>query len=437
MKDFVIGWIRNFYLHKDAAGKVIFDKSAYDEQAPYWSAGMFVLLILLSMILWWLARQILLRGLHLVADRSVVTWDDHLIHNRVFRALAYLLPLMLMEYFLSIVFYEYPSWRLFSGKVLDVLIIIAVLVSLNRTLNALRDIINEKETYRDKPIQSYFQISKIIITGIFVILILARITNQSPLFFLTSLGAMTAILVLVFKDTILGFVGSIQLAANDMIRIDDWVTMDKYGADGNVVEINLATVKVQNFDKTITTIPTYAFISDSFINWRGMQESEGRRIKRSLHIQIDSIHFASDELLEKLSKIAVLHEYVTSTQQRIEAYNRERGYDGEASINARRQTNIGLFRMYVEKYLQHHPEINQEMPLLSRQMAPTPNGVPLEIYCFTREKDWHTYERITADIFDHLFATVKTFELELFENPSGRDIRNLKWQEGDAAKSTS
>lgn len=426
MKEWIIDWIRNFYIHQNNAGKWIFDETAFHEHAPFWSAGLLIAMVLLSLLMWWFARQVLFRGLHLFADRSATTWDDHLVSNKVFRAVAYLLPLTFMEYFFSIVFYQYPTWNSFANRVLDVLIIVVILVSINRFLNALRDIVKEKDAYRDKPIQSYFQISKIVTTGIFVILILARVTNQSPLFFLTSLGAMTAILVLVFKDTILGFVGSIQLAANDMIRIGDWVTMDKYGADGYVTEINLATVKVQNFDKTITTIPTYAFISDSFINWRGMQESDGRRIKRSLFIQIDTIHFASDELLAKLSGIEVLKDYVRSTQEDIIAYNERHGFGDDDFINARRQTNIGLFRMYVEKYLLHHPEINQAMPLLSRQLAPTPNGVPLEIYCFTKDKDWHNYERITGDIFDHLFATVKAFELELFENPSGRDVRNVK-----------
>lgn len=425
MKEFVIDWIHKWYMHRNDAGVWYFDKQAFSEQAPFWAVGLFLTMILASLLLWWLARQVLLRGLHLLADRSKTTLDDHLMSNKVFRAVALLLPLMFMEYFLSIVFYQFPAWNNFTNRVLDVLIILAILISIIRTLNALRDILQEKEIYRDKPIQSYFQITKIIFTGIFLILILARVTNQSPLFFLTSLGAMTAILVLVFKDTILGFVGSIQLAANDMIRLGDWVTMDKYGADGEVIEINLATVKVQNFDKTITTIPTYAFISDSFINWRGMQESDGRRIKRSMFIQIDTIHFASDELLEKLSKISVLEEYVRKTQEKVEAYNREHGFDSKESINAKRQTNIGLFRKYVELYLANHPEVNQNMPLLSRQLAPTPNGVPLEIYCFTNDKEWKSYERIMADIFDHLFASVDTFELELFENPSSRDVRQI------------
>ncbi len=425
MKEFIIEWIRNRYVHR-INGAWFFDEAAYRDHAPWWALLLFVSMVLFCLAMWWFARQVLLRGLYLLADRSSTTWDDHLLSNRVFRAIAYLLPLTFMEYFFSIVFYQYPALNNISKKVVDVLIITVVLVSINRTLNAIRDIVKEKEIYRDKPVQSYFQISKITITFIFVILILARISNQSPMFFLTSLGAMAAIVALVFKDTIMGFVSSVQLASNDMIRIGDWVTMDKYGADGYVTEINVGTVKVQNFDMTYTTIPTYAFINDSFVNWRGMQESQGRRIKRSLYIQIDSIHFASDELLEKLSNIRILHDYIRNTQTRIEAYNTEHGFGEDDFINAKRQTNIGLFRMYVENYLLNHPEINQRMPLMSRQLAPTPNGVPLEIYCFTRDKSWNNYERSMADIFDHLFATVNSFELELFENPSGRDLRELK-----------
>lgn len=423
MKELITGWIRNFYVYEVAGDKWYFSKEAFDQHAPYWSAGLFVAVVVVCFILWWIARQVLLRAVHVIALRSHTTWDDKLISNRVFHAVAYVLPLMFMEFFLSVVFYRYPTWQLAFHKIVDVGIILIVLVAINRTMNAIRDIVRTNEVYRDKPIQSYFQISKIVITGIFIILMLARITNQSPLFFLTSLGAMTAILLLVFKDTILGFVGSIQLAANDMIRLGDWVTMDKYGADGTVTEINLATVKVQNFDKTITTIPTYAFISDSFINWRGMQESDGRRIKRPVYIQIDTIHFASEELLERLSKIRVLEEYVRDTQQRVEQYNSEHGFSSDDRINAKAQTNIGLFRNYVENYLKYHPDINQDMPLIARQLAPTPNGIPIEIYCFCKDKEWNNYERVMADIFDHLFATVKLFELEMFESPGGRDIR--------------
>lgn len=424
MKDSIIQWIHHFYETTENGVKT-FNSVAFDRQAPFWSAGLFVALVVISLILWWLARNVLRMILNTIADKSATSIDDHLISNKVFRAIGYLLPFTFMEYFFSIVFYQYPRWYAFSNKVVDILIITVILVSIYRTLNAIRDIINEKEIYQDKPIQSYFQISKIVVTSIFVILILARLTNQTPLFFITSLGAATAILVLVFKDTILGFVGSVQLSTNNMIRINDWITMDKYAADGYVMEINVATVKVQNFDYTISTIPTYAFISDSFKNWRGMQESGGRRIKRSLFIQMNSIQFASDELLDKLSGIKILSDYVLKTQTDMEIYNKENGFGKDDFINARRQTNIGLFRMYIQRYLENHPEINPDMYIMSRQLAPTPNGLPLEVYCFTFIQEWTRYERVMSDIFDHLFATVKSFELELFENPTGSDVRGM------------
>jgi miniconductance mechanosensitive channel len=427
VKEIIVDWIRNFYVHEQN-GVIVFDQESYMDQAPAWAFAMFIAMVAFSLVLWWLARQVLIRGLHSLADHTKAQWDDHLLKNRVFRAVAYLLPLAFLEYFFSIVFYEFPALNDFSRKVTDILIIIVVLISINRTLNAIRDILKSNSIYRDKPIQSYFQISKIGVTFIFVILILSRIANQSPWFFLTSLGAMTAILALVFKDTILGFVSSVQLAANDMIRIGDWVTVEKYGVDGFVTEINVGTVMVQNFDMTISTIPTYAFINDSFVNWRGMQNSHGRRIKRSLYIQIDSVRFASDELLKKLGGIRILKDYIDNTQREIEEYNNRHGFGEDDFINARRQTNIGLFRMYIENYLLNHSAINQDMPLMSRQLAPTPNGVPLEIYCFTADKIWVNYEKVMADIFDHLLATVGTFELTLFENPSGKDFRRLTEQ---------
>lgn len=422
MKEKIIGYIEHFYWSKN--GEVYsFDKEGFTNHLPYWAAGMFLLSIVLFFFLWIITRKIIVAGINALMRKSKLTWDDYFITNKVFNALGYFVPLMIMKPAWNIAFYHYPTWNKIALKGIDALLIIVVMIAVNRTLNVFRDILKEKDLYKDKPVQSYFQITKIIASGIFLILLLASITNQSPLFFLTSLGAMTAILVLVFKDTILGFVGSIQLAANDMIRIDDWVTMEKYGADGTVEEINLTTVKVRNFDKTITTIPTYAFIADSFINWRGMQESNGRRLKRSLSIQMESIHFADSELIKRLSGIKILQEYIQETQSTVEGYNKQFGFDANDKINARRQTNIGLFRKYVELYLFHHPDVNNTMPLLSRQMAPSPTGVPIEIYCFIASKEWQEFERISADIFDHLFAVISEFELEIFENPSGRDIR--------------
>jgi miniconductance mechanosensitive channel len=418
MKDAIIQWIRSFY------GTTNFNHSAYEQQAIYWAVGMFVVLIAFSLAIWYVSRGILIKVLYALVDRTKSSLDDHLVKNKVFRSLAHLVPLMFMDYFLSIVFYQFPYMHGGLSRLVSVLILFAVMVSINRGLNAFRDIIKEKEVYSDKPIQSYFQVGKIAVSGIFFIIMLSVVTSKSPIFFLTSLGAVSAILLLVFKDTILGFVGSIQLSVNDMIRIGDWVTMEKFGADGEVEEINLATVKVRNFDKTITTIPTYSFISDSFRNWRGMQESEGRRIKRSVNIQIDSIHFASEDLIQQLGKINILNNFIQEREKEIQAYNEKNGFVGEQAVNGRKQTNIGLFRRYIEYYLQHNLEINQNMHSLVRQLDSSDKGVPIEVYCFTKTKVWDQYELITADIFDHIFAIVPLFELTIFESPTGKDFRN-------------
>lgn len=426
MKDAVVNWIRHFYFQPNQYGDIYFNQASYDAHAIYWATGMTLLLILCSVLMWYFSKSVMLRVLHIVVDRSKVTWDDHLLHNKVFRSLAQLVPLMFLEYFLSIAFYRYPTMAGYWSRIVLVLIIFSTLISINRTANALRDIVQEKELYKDKPIQSYFQVVKIISSGILIILILSILTNRTPVFFLTSLGAMTAIIVLVFKDTILGFVGSVQMATNDLIRIGDWITMDKFGADGIVTEINLATVKVQNFDKTITTIPTYSFISDSFKNWRGMQESDGRRIKRAVNIQIDSIGFASPELIEKLRNIRILRNFIEERQQEIAAYNQTHGFSPDDDpINARRQTNIGLFRRYIEYYLHHNPQVNHEMTAMVRQLAPSETGIPLEVYCFTKTKIWDQYEVAMADIFDHIFAIAHYFELRIFENPTGNDFKRL------------
>ncbi len=419
MKNQVINWIQGYYYHKD-----VFDQSAWDSDKILWTLGLFAALVLASVIVWFLSRLILIQIVHVAAIKSKSTWDDHLVHNRVFKGLALLVPLMFMEYFLSIAFFAYPDLLVYSNKVVMVLIILASIVIVNRVFNGVKDILMEFEAFKDKPIQSYTQILKIIISGILIIAILSVLTNKSPLFFLTSLGAISAILLLIFKDTILGFVGSIQLATYDMIRIGDWVTMEKYGADGDVEEINLTTVKVRNFDKTITTIPTYSFISDSFKNWRGMEESDGRRIKRSFRIHLDSVHFASPELVQKLMEIPSLKEFVEKRQKEIKAYNEENGYTGKMEIYGRRQTNLGLFRHYIEYYLKKNPGVNQNMTLMVRQLEATELGVPLEIYCFTKTKEWANYEVVIADIFDHLFAIIPEFELRLFERPAGHDFRS-------------
>ncbi len=424
MREYIISWIKSFYYTYDQTGKH-FNLSAYNHDAKYWALGMLGALIIASYLIWLASRFAMVQILNVVIDRTKTIWDDYLMKYKFFRALAQLVPLMFTEYCLTIVFYKFPYFVSFSHKLVAILIVLVIVLSINRFLSAARDILMENERYRDKPIQSYFQLSKIIIGFIFITIMVSIITGTAPVYFLTSLGAVSAILLLIFKDTILGFVGSIQLSANDMIRIGDWVTMDKFGADGEVEEINLATVKVRNFDKTITTIPTYSFISDSFKNWRGMQESDGRRVKRALKISISSIKFADDELLDRLKKIQVLSSFITTRQEEIKRYNEEHGFVGDNAINGRRQTNLGIFRRYIEHYLSHKVEINQDMILMVRQLEPTEIGVPIEIYCFTKTKSWEPYELAISDIFDHIFAMTPLFDLQIFEKPSSKDMRLL------------
>ena len=424
MKESIINWIKGFYtVTKEQSTS--FDATSFENDLAYWTLGLFGALILSSFLIWFISRFVFVRIVHSFLDKTKAKWDDHFIHNRVFRGIALAVPLLFMEYFLSIVFFAYPAVLIPASKAVSVLIALVGIIVLNRSLNSFKDIITDIEAYRDKPIQSYIQVLKIIFSGILIILLLSVLTDKTPIFFLTSLGAISAILLLIFKDTILGFVGSIQLSSNDMIRIGDWITMEKFGADGDVEEINLTTVKVRNFDRTITTIPTYSFIADSFKNWRGMQESDGRRIKRAVHIQIDSIQFTSPELLNRLKKVNLLKDFIEQREQEIIAYNQKHGYNDTTIVNGRRQTNIGLFRRYVEYYLKHNHAINQNMTLIVRQLEPKETGLPVELYCFTKTKKWEAYEEIMADIFDHLFAIIDLFELRYFESPSGHDFKSL------------
>lgn len=425
MREEIIKWIRSFY-ESTWNGNTVFDSQAYEFHAPFWAVGMLCSLLLLSLIAWYISRFLLIRVSFLFFDRTKTKWDDYLLKNKFFRAVAYLIPLMFMEYFISIVFYNYPRIHGAINKLTESLIIVVFIIAINRFLSALRDIIQDRPSLRDKPVQSYIQVIKITISIILIVVIISLLTGVSPATFLASLGAASAIVLLIFKDTILGFVGSLQLGANDMVRIGDWVTMEKYGADGMVEEISLATVKVRNFDRTITTIPTYAMVSDSFKNWRGMVESDGRRIKRSIRINIETVKFADDELIERLKAISVLREFITKRQEEIRRYNEENGFVGANAINGRKQTNLGVFRKYVEHYLRQKVEINHDMPLMVRQLEPTDTGIPLEVYCFSRSKVWVEYESVQSDIFDHILSMIHLFDLRIFEQPSGNDFRSLK-----------
>lgn len=384
-----------------------------------------ILAVGLSFLLWWITRKILIQIIHGLVYRSKTKWDDYLIKNKFFAALAHLVPFLFVETLLRIVFSDFPKLTDFLLRFVGLIVVLISLVAINRFLNAANDVLSERENLKDKPIKSYFQLAKIIVTCLLVILMISIAFKVNPLVVLTSMGALTAIIILVFKDTILGFVGSIQLASNDMIRIGDWVTMEKYGADGDVIEINLATVKIQNFDKTITTIPTYSFISDSFKNWRGMLDSDGRRLMRSINIKIQSVKFCSPELLDKVKEIELIRDYVVRKQEEITLYNSTHETNENVLLNGRSQTNIGIFRYYVSKYLENNASINNEMTLIVRQLEPTEKGLPLQLYAFTKTQEWAIYEAQIADIFDHLLAAIRFFELEVFEIPAGSDMKNL------------
>jgi miniconductance mechanosensitive channel len=284
--------------------------------------------------------------------------------------------------------------------------------------------LNTKEKYGDKPLKSYVQIMMIFAWGIGVFFIINILTGFS-LASLTTLGAASAALLLIFRDTILGFVASIQVSVNDIVRIGDWITFSKYGADGNVMEINLASVRVQNFDNTFTTIPTYSLISDSFQNWRGMKESGGRRIKRAIYIKTSSVKFLSEKEIEVFKNIALVKNYIEHRQKDIDESNSANKVDKSLLLNGRNQTNLGIFRKYLDAYLSDHPAIHKEMLLMVRHLAPTEKGIPVEIYCFSKDKRWENYEHIQAEILDHTIAAVSYFDLELFELPTGKDFSHL------------
>ncbi len=306
-------------------------------------------------------------------------------------------------------------WEAFFGKIVGIYIVVLTLWIIRSVLKSIRDYLKEKPKYSDKPIDSFIQVIMIMLWVFGIGIIISEIFSISTSALLGTLGAVSAFIILIFRDTILGFVASVQVALNDMVRIGDWITFDKYGADGDVIEINLATVKVRNFDHTTTTIPTYSLISDSFRNWRGMLDSDGRRIKRSILIKSKSIRFLSDAELEGLKRIQLITNYIEQRQMEISAYNSAHGIDKTLLVNGRNMTNFGLFRTYITGYLEQHPSLNKDMILLCRQLQPTPQGMPLEIYVFSKDQRFEQYEFVMADLFDHIIASVPYFDLEVFE----------------------
>lgn len=375
--------------------------------------AMFVLIGLVDFVI----RKILIQIFSRFAERSKTKFDDLLVLHKAPRNVAHIVPLLLALELLPLVLIDFPYIEQLAQKGLMIFSILLALWIVRSLLNTIKSYFKTLPHLRDKPIDSYVQVFMIFAWVVGLTSALAIMTGFPFLHFITTLGAASAVILLIFKDTILGFVASIQVSINDMVRIGDWVTFEKYGADGDVVEINLATVKVLNFDKTTTTIPTYALISDSFKNWRSMTQSDGRRIKRALIIKQNSIKFLSPEDVARLTKIQLIKAYLEKRQSDINAYNSSNNIDKEIAINGRNLTNIGAFRKYAESYVSNHSAINKNMIIMVRHLAPTPQGLPLEIYAFSSDKRWENYEYIMADIFDHLLAAVSFFDLELFELP--------------------
>ena len=369
-------------------------------------------------------RKVIIKIFNQIAERSKTHFDDFLVSNKVPRNIAHIIPLLVAIEIIPTIFIDFPYLENILEKGAEVFAIVLTLWIVRSLLNSLKSYFKTLPRLKDKPIDSYIQVFMIIAWSIGILSAFAILTGIPFIKYITTLGAASAVMLLIFKDTLLGFVASIQVSMNDMVRIGDWITFEKYGADGDVIEINLATVKVQNFDKTITTIPTYALISDSFKNWRGMVTSDGRRIKRALIIKQNSIKFLSKEDIKKLKKIQLISSYLDTRQEDINNYNSQNNIDKGLAINGRNLTNIGVFRKYIDTYINKHSAINKDMTIMIRQLQPTAQGIPLEVYAFSSDKRWANYEYIMADIFDHLLAAVPYFELELFELPNNANFNN-------------
>lgn len=375
-------------------------------------------LLLIVFVVDFITRKLLVKAFTQFASVSKSNFDDLLVNNKVPRNIAHIIPLLIALEFIRDVFIDFPTFENIVEKGLKVFAIILTLWIVRSLLNTLKDYLKTVPRLKDKPIDSYIQVFMIFAWLAGLMAAIAIIANIKPIQFVTGLGAVSAVIILVFKDTIMGFVASIQVSINDMVRIGDWITFEKYGADGDVTEITLATVKVQNFDKTITTIPTYALISDSFKNWRGMTSSHGRRIKRALYIKQECVKYLTDDEVKKLKNIQLLDSYLETRQNDITSYNAEQNINKQLLINGRNLTNIGVFRKYIDAYLKNHSAINKDMMIMARQLAPTTQGIPMEIYAFSSDKRWENYEYIMSDIFDHLIASLPYFDLEIFELPS-------------------
>ena len=389
----------------------------WSETWAWWAdfTAITIVLLIISWVLRVMARFILVTVSHRISGATKTTIDDALIEHKLPKNVSRFVPYFFLH--AAIPFWsngndKVDSWITAIVDVYAVLIAILIIRSLLRTF---RQQLQKQKQFKDKPIDSYIQVVMIFLWGIGILLSLSILSGKELVYFFTGLGAISAVILLVFKDTILGFVASIQISANDLVRIGDWITMESYGADGDVIEINLSTIKIQNFDKTITTVPTYKLLSSSIKNWRGMSESEGRRVKRPVYIRASSVRFLNENELNIIGQVERFRDVVNEKKKDIHAYNEALKADTSVPLNGRNLTNLGLFRSYIQTFLEKHPEINQNLTVMCRQLPPTPNGIPLEVYAFTKDKQWKNHENISGDLFDHIIASAAYFHLKLFE----------------------
>tara|TARA_R110001592_G_scaffold363372_1_gene686003 strand:+ start:109455 stop:110699 length:1245 start_codon:yes stop_codon:yes gene_type:complete len=393
-------------------------------------------LLLAAWLAYFLTSRILLVALRSLARRSAQTWDDALLKNRVGHRLTQLLPAFVIYEGIDLLPNIGTEVEEFVHNLTSAYMIVVIAITVVALLNAANDIYEANPLARQRPIKGFIQLIQLAVMIMGGLLFIAALLDRSPVLLLSGFGAMTAVLLLVFKDTLLSLVASVQLTAQDMVRVGDWIEVPQFGADGDVVDVELHTIKVQNWDKTITTIPTHRLISDSFKNWRGMSASGGRRIKRALYLDASSIHFLSPEELDHCKHFFLLDEYLASKEEELNEYNKNMtgasAEEKDVGVNMRRLTNIGTFRAYAWRYLKEHPNIRDDMTLLVRQLQPGPQGVPIELYCFTNTTEWNAYEDIQSDIFDHLMAIIPEFGLRLFQEPAGTEF-SIKSVDGQNA----
>ena len=382
----------------------------------------FFSIVVIFFLLHFITRKLILRFIFKIVEKTPTQWDDYLFNRKFFSKLAYSVPFLYL-YFVSPIL---PGIQTIVSRFSLSLIIWFSALAASAFLNTINDIYLTMPRSEHKPIKGYLQIVSIFFFIMGVISIISVLIGKSPVILISGLGAMTAVLLLIFKDTILSLIASFQISFNDLIKIGDWLEVPQYNADGDVIDIALHTIKIQNWDKTISVIPTHKLVENSFKNWRGMQLTGGRRIKRSISIDMNSIKFCDDKMLEKFEKIYYLKDYIAQRKKEIDEYNKKHNFDTSIAVNGRKMTNIGTFRKYIAEYLKNHPQVNKKLTFLIRQLPPKENGLPIEIYVFANTTEWGLYEDIQSDIFDHILAVIPQFELSIFQNPTGKDFREFK-----------